>query len=147
MSDLSAPPLPSPVLVRRPDWPTVLARFIEARRRQPFAWGANDCCTFAADAVVAMTGVDPMADLRHLDTAAAATRFLAKQSLAVLVSERLGASVASAFGQRGDVLLVVQETRLLGICLGTTWAAPGPTGLVFGPMKMAQLAWPVGRIL
>ena len=39
-------------LPRRADWPERLAAFIEARRRQRFVWGANDCVLFAADAVL-----------------------------------------------------------------------------------------------
>jgi hypothetical protein len=38
--------------------------FLEGRARQPFAWGTNDCATFTADGVKAITGVDIAADFR-----------------------------------------------------------------------------------
>jgi outer membrane protein assembly factor BamA len=46
------------------DIPAELVRFIEERRSQPFAWGANDCCLFAADWVARATGRDPAAHYR-----------------------------------------------------------------------------------
>jgi hypothetical protein len=49
---------------RLPDWPEQLAAFIEARRDMPFDWAVNDCCVLAADAVLAMTGRDFLADYR-----------------------------------------------------------------------------------
>lgn len=128
------------------DWPQRLARFVEQRRNVPFAWGQQDCCTFAADAVMALTGSDPMSDLRHINTAAAATKLLKRHPLPDLVAERLGPITSALLAQRGDVVLIEQEGRhLLGICLGNQWAAPGEHGLVFGPMDTAHGAWPIGR--
>lgn len=133
-----------PPLVRHVDWPQRLAAFVERRRATPFAWGQQDCCTFAADAVVCMTGTDPMADLRHLNSAAAATRYLSRHPLPELVSERLGRAGPATLAQRGDVVLIEQQGRqLLGVCLGAQWAAPGEHGLVFGPMVVALEAWQV----
>lgn len=41
-----------------------LRAFINRHLPEPFAWGHHDCCTFAANWVLACRGVDPMADLR-----------------------------------------------------------------------------------
>lgn len=41
-----------------------LPAFIESRLLTPFRWGANDCATFAADAIEAITGVDVAEDFR-----------------------------------------------------------------------------------
>src|ERR1700735_5391711 len=38
--------------------------FLKARANEPFAWGAQDCALFAADGVLAITGVDIAADFR-----------------------------------------------------------------------------------
>jgi hypothetical protein len=43
---------------RKDGWQEALHAFLEARGRQPFAWGSNDCALFAADAVLAITGED-----------------------------------------------------------------------------------------
>lgn len=38
--------------------------FLLARAKMPFAWGQNDCALFAADGVLAITGVDIAAEFR-----------------------------------------------------------------------------------
>lgn len=43
---------------RLPDWPDRLRRSLRERLKTPFQWGVNDCATFAADCVLAQTGVD-----------------------------------------------------------------------------------------
>lgn len=137
---------PSQRLVRHADWPQRLALFVEQRRATPFAWGAQDCCTFACDAVVHMTGADPMASLRHIATATAARRLLKRIPLPILAAQHLGPMQTTAMAQRGDLLLLEQRGQhLLGVCLGHQWAAPGHHGLVFGPMDGALGAWPIGR--
>jgi hypothetical protein len=45
-------------------WPERLHAYLEGAARRSFAWGLHDCCTFACGAVQAMTGVDPMVELR-----------------------------------------------------------------------------------
>jgi hypothetical protein len=52
-------------ITRFPDWETRLAAYIQACRGKVFAYGKHDCCTFAAGAVRAMTGHDPMAEFRR----------------------------------------------------------------------------------
>jgi hypothetical protein len=51
-------------LTRTPDWEIRFATFLRERASVPFAWGTNDCCTFSADAVLAMTGTDIADDFR-----------------------------------------------------------------------------------
>jgi len=49
---------------RREDWPERLAVFLESRHTMPKQWGQNDCGLFCADAIQAMTDVDPAWELR-----------------------------------------------------------------------------------
>lgn len=49
---------------RFPDWPERLGRALRERLDVPFAWGTNDCATFAADCVLAQTGTDFAEGLR-----------------------------------------------------------------------------------
>lgn len=112
---------------------------------QPFAWGANDCCSFAGDGVVATTGTDPMADLRGVASARQALRVLQAWPLPALVTQRLGQPVCWQAARRGDVVLLEQGGRqLLGLCLGAQWVAPGHAGAVTGPMNQCHAAWAVG---
>lgn len=38
------------------NWDIKLVEYIRAKRKEPFAWGGNDCLTFANNAVIAMRG-------------------------------------------------------------------------------------------
>ena len=40
--------------------------FLLSRATAPFQWGTNDCCLFAADAILATTGTDIADDFRGL---------------------------------------------------------------------------------
>lgn len=52
-------------LTRHQHWATrSYHHFLIARAKAAFAWGVNDCALFAADGILAMTGVDIAADFR-----------------------------------------------------------------------------------
>jgi hypothetical protein len=52
-------------LVKKPHWHTrAFDPFLREREKMPFAWGTNDCCIFAADAILANTGTDIADDFR-----------------------------------------------------------------------------------
>lgn len=51
-------------LVRFPDWPVRLTNYMRRCAGRAYEPGTHDCCTFAAGAIEAMTGIDPMASLR-----------------------------------------------------------------------------------
>lgn len=53
-----------PGMRRRADAEQRLFDAVCARLRRSFAWGTADCCTWAFDAVQAVTGVDAIDDLR-----------------------------------------------------------------------------------
>lgn len=130
--------------MRLADWPVRLAACIEAARFVPFAWGVHDCCTFADDAVIAVTGQSRMAGLRgKYSTARGAAGVMRRHGgLDGAVTRMLGDPVPRA--RRGDVVLF--ESLLgpaLGVCVGPQIAARGPDGLVLLDMSAAQMAWRV----
>jgi hypothetical protein len=51
-------------MARKQSWPEDLHEYVDSRANTPFAWGSNDCCFFAADAALAMTGEDPAEEFR-----------------------------------------------------------------------------------
>lgn len=61
-------------LTRLRDWPERLDALLRSRAARPFEWGRNDCCTFVADAIEAMTGRDVMESVRGYSTALQAQR-------------------------------------------------------------------------
>ncbi|HWA22334.1 MAG TPA: hypothetical protein VG735_08070 [Caulobacterales bacterium] len=131
--------------MRRADWPERLAAYINGREAVAFAWGPNDCCSFAAGAVLALTGDDPMRALRRrYRSARGATRLLNEQTLESHLDERF-ARVGVAMAHRGDVALVEIEGRpSVAIVEGEMLVAPGLNGLVRVPRGLAVGAWRVG---
>jgi hypothetical protein len=132
---------------RLPDWPERLAALVEARRHAPFAWGSNDCLLFAADAVLACTGVDPAAAWRG--------RYGSEAEGEVLMGgtpwyrwvldwqDARGAwACPPAYAQRGDTALIeMGNDHLLGVVLGDQVAAPTLAGLGFVPLAAARRIW------
>jgi hypothetical protein len=140
-------------MVKRFDeWPTLLSNFLEERRLVPFEWGRQDCCMFACDAVLAMTGTDlagrfrgtyrtAAGALRAIRSAEASTIGELASWLAELHSIR-EISVLSA--QRGDVVLATHEGEdYLGIVAmdGTDAIGPGLEGTIRNPLSVAERAW------
>lgn len=135
---------------RAEDWPERLANFIEARRERPFAWGDQDCVSLAADAVLAMTGLDLLEPHRG----AYETE---DEADAILVAaggiEALLADLAGRIGlpdrpvkraQRGDLVMVrVGNHEVAGIVNGTNVAVPGLDRVQFVPLRTIVRAWAV----
>lgn len=131
--------------MRLPDWQLRFSDFGKARGSMPFAWGSNDCCTFAAAAVEALTGVNPMARVPAYDSALAAARLIEEGGgLRALATSLLGPPVPSIMAAVGDVVLVLNEGReALGICNGTCVAGAGEHGMLFVGMDAALAVWKI----
>lgn len=129
------------------NWQIYYEAFVLSRMGEPFAWGANDCATFAADCVRALTGVDPAAKgLREHTTELQAARALkAHGGLIGIATAALGPPLPALQAQVGDVVLTkAGERDMLAICNGATCIAPGPHGLVHLGMDTATACWRVG---
>lgn len=131
----------------------------------PFAWGRNDCCTFAAGAVEAMTGEDPAAAFSYHTLAGAVTTLREitgrddyAEGLACLPDALGFARVAVLCAQRGDLVLVPPGQRddvvgelvcelvpALGVVSlnGRLAVAPGLEVLRLIPVAATLAAWKV----
>lgn len=129
--------------MRTQDWQLRLAEFGQARASMPFSWGSNDCCTFTAAAVAAITGENPMAEADRYDSEFGALRLIAAAGgLRALVSSFLGDEIPTTAAAVGDVVLVMNEgAELVGVCNGVNVIAPGPDGMVALSMGAAVAAW------
>lgn len=130
--------------MRLPDWPQRLSACIDAARSVPFTFGAHDCCTFADDCVVAITGKSRMGDLRGAYAGSISASRLIRQhgGLRAAVIARLGPCASRA--RRGDVVMFMSAGReALGACIGSVFAAPGDGGLVFFPIGQAEACWEI----
>ena len=129
------------------DWQLRFEAFARERQSQPFCWGRNDCCLFAADAVLAITGRDLAKRQRGTySTASQALRRLrARKGVAGIATRLLGAPVPPLMARVGDLVLIEMDGMpALGVCNGTSLIGPGPDGIVAFGMGHAKAAWRVG---
>lgn len=139
--------------MRLRDWPQRFSDFGIQRARMPFVWGTNDCCTFAAAAVEAITGANPMASFEPYGTEAGAKRRALRRllrridkagGLQQLVADLLGTPISPLMAGVGDVVTVQNEgAELVGVCNGVNVMAPGKDGMVVLSMADAQAAWSI----
>lgn len=129
--------------LRLPDWQMRLAALVDGRAGQPFEWGARDCCLWAADAVLAVTGHDPAAPLRGAYASALqAGRVLRGTSIEALAEKALGDEILPALAQAGDVGLVVgEEGPALVVQGGDAWLAQAAVGLAVVRPDAVTRAW------
>lgn len=140
----------APMWLRRQDWPERLAELVEARREAEFTWGSFDCAMWAADAVVAVAGEDPLAHVRGTySTEAEADAILAAaggfEAFMVEAFRAFGApECPTCLLQRGDVGLVRYGNQLsAAVSLGHCAAVPGLHGLSFLAPRMFVRGWAI----
>lgn len=130
-------------------WRTRLNAELDRSRSMPFAWGTNDCCTFAARCVEAVTGEDLAAAYpRNYRTAKGALAALKRAGfddltqLAAAHCEEIAPSLASA----GDLAAIRSDATgwALGVVIGERIAFIGPDGLGSVPITDAVKAYRVG---
>lgn len=130
------------------DWQAQLDAFIESRRNLPHAYGSNDCCLFAADAIMAQTGDDMAKDFRGTySTQAEADKILADRGgLEAFVTSFLGDKRGGNNACRGDIVLFnpFPDKEAIGVCVDAQhFVCPGDTQLVFFRLSKALASWRV----
>jgi hypothetical protein len=141
-------------LKRTHDWPEKLLAFLTTNKTTPFTWGTNDCCTFAAGAIQAMTGTDIAADFRGYGGQSGAFAAIKRVCNGTGVADAL-AYCATKYGlaelaspllaQRGDLLLVSNNKDLIAGIVDLSGMALCVTdaGLIPFPITTAQKAYRV----
>lgn len=105
--------------MRNIDWQQKLIDLVKAREFIPFDWGKYDCCLFAADVVLEMTGKDYASDFRgKYSSEIGAKRLLSKAGGLEVVLSASFDEVEFNFAQRGDLVLVNTD---IGPALGIMW--------------------------
>lgn len=133
---------------RPPGWEARLSALVAQRHRCGFAIGVHDCCLWAADAVLAIMGVDLARDIRGTyHDAAGAARVLRAIGGLRGAAARAGAPLASpAYAVDGDVGLVRFSGKpLLAVRAGGVWLAQATAGLIGVSDSSAARAWGVGH--
>ena len=123
-------------------WLDALHATVEQYRNHPQKWGNWDCCQFAAECVLAMTGVDYRSKFPLYQSEAEALEIIGEHGgMAGLLSSVLGPPVPVARAMRGDI--VELPGNACAVCLGVMCAGTSPIGLRFRPTADALAAWSV----
>ena len=144
-------------LTRKLHWETrALHTFIQSRQNRSFKWCSQDCCMFAANAVLAMTGVDIASDFRtNYRTEAAAFSLIKSVTGGTTVADAVAYCAANhgmpeythpLLAQRGDMVVVEDAGRLVAGIVGLNGRdvlVPGETRLKRLSIMSIQRAWKV----
>lgn len=128
-------------MIRLPDWEPRLAEYLAKRHGVHFTWGATDCCLFAADAVIAMTGEDPATAFRgRYTTARGATRALKRYGAGTIEAtlDTMFGQIRTAFARRGDLVMCA---GMVGICVGGAALFVGEENGAPGLVRFDRSAW------
>ncbi len=118
--------------MRHSNWPSLMFAAIDEARERPFVWGESDCCLFAADVVLAMTGEDYAAPYRGKYNSARGSLIALKKYGAGTIEGSLDLIFPRRrCPRRGDVVIVtLDDSPALGICVGAQSAFRTKEGIV-----------------
>lgn len=148
-------------MARLDNWQTNLSSLIEAKRNEPFDFPNWNCLMWAADAIIAVKGVDILARYRGKYKSEKAAATLLRKLDKVTTSQALLEKTLNcepqpiAFARYGDIVLVnPAETDLElpadielfgpvpGVCYGPISYFVGDTGLVeVETLRLGQALW------
>ena len=133
--------------MRLHDWPERLSAAIAAAAGTPFDYGQHDCCLFAADCVLAVTGVDLAADWRGRYGTEASGLKLAKVRSVAQLAGRYFQEVEPVFAHRGDLAVAPLGRRGRLARVPLLFVVDGPLLRTYGaaaiPRVHATRAWRV----
>jgi hypothetical protein len=126
-------------------WEQALADYIAIKRHEPFEYGVNDCCLFAAGAVVEITGEDPMPEFRGKYDSLKGSLTVIKEIGAGTLEATLDGKfpeVAIGNAQRGDLAFLDGS---VGVVMGGFAYFVSDDGLERINRSLWDKCWGVGR--
>jgi hypothetical protein len=131
--------------MRIPTWEEKLSNYMAEKRHEPFEYGVNDCCLFAAGAVLQITGEDPMSEFRGKYDSLKGSLTVIKEIGAGTLEATLDGKfpeVGIGHAQRGDLAFFDGS---VGVVMGGFAYFASDDGLEKIPRAMWDKCWSVGR--
>lgn len=126
-------------------WEDALSNYILTKRNEPFEYGVNDCCLFAAGAVEAITGEDPMPEFRgkydSLKTSLQVIKDIGAGTLEATMDAKFP-EVQISHAQRGDLAFLDGS---VGVVMGGFAYFVSDDGLERIDRSLWDKCWSVGR--
>ena len=142
------------MIERVQNWPMKLNQIVEGFRTTPFIWGIHDCGTFACACYEAVTGKKINDTVVPRNTLTQYLRLVAGSPNGVvgLAESVFGPGLDDwAVARRGDLVLLesprvelVGIKQAMGVCLGSSCACVGLTGLEFVSVTCAVKVFRIG---
>lgn len=135
--------------MRFANWEERLNAVIEHHQASPFRWGKADCCLFAADCMMEMTGIDWAEDVRGTYSNAEEAKFVLEEMYDITsvsdIPDAMGfEEIPLTMAMRGDLVAYESEYGpALGICYGRVGLFKSRRGLQAVPMSNVMKAWKV----
>lgn len=138
-------------LDRVPGWDRALEDLATHHVDTPPEWGVSDCLMCAADAIKAVTGIDPLSKFRgKYQTEAGAARKMRQngcESVKDVFEQYLSLEPINRFSaRRGDVgVMIINDEYVAGFICSSGFAVMQPLGLSFFPITEIEQAYKVGN--
>lgn len=132
-------------MTRITGWAQALSESISNWQNRQFNWATSDCCQFAAEVVLAISGIDYRDRFPKYESRDEAEKILNELGgIEALASSVLGERKHPSAAKRGDVVACdFGDGLALGICLGVESCAPGIKGLVYRKTLKSVAAWSI----
>lgn len=119
-----------------------LIAYLDAHLATPFVWGSHDCVTFAAGAVEAQTGRDPLASVTRWSSIREAFRVIKSYGGLAAAVDTVLSEIPPALAHRGDIGAVPYKNDVLLVVVeGLTVVGPSYEGLLRLPRAAMTRAW------
>ena len=131
--------------MRLSDWEMQLSEYVLSKKSQPFEYGVNDCCLFAAGAVEVITGENPIPEFigayDSLKTSIKALKTLGSGTLEKTMDAKF-TEIQIGYAQTGDLAF---HDGSIGVIIDADALFVSDDGLVRISRDNWTKAWSVGR--
>jgi hypothetical protein len=131
--------------MRLSDWEMQLSEYVLSKKNQPFEYGVNDCCLFAAGAVEAMTGENPIPEFigayDSLKTSIKALKTIGAGTLEKTMDAKF-TEIQIGYAQTGDLAF---HDGSIGVIIDSDALFVSDDGLVRISRDKWCKIWSVGR--
>jgi len=131
--------------MRLSDWEMRLSDYVISKKREPFEYGVNDCCLFAAGAVEAVIGENPIPEFigayDSLKTSIKALKTIGAGTLEKTMDAKF-TEIPIGYAQTGDLAF---HDGSIGVIMDTDALFVSDDGLVRISRDKWSKTWSVGR--
>lgn len=120
---------------KKEDWEKHLNNFVQSNFDKPFVWGQWDCCLFSDACIKAMTGQSLIPKELHWVDKESALETIRDYGITLINSIRKACEqknlekIHPSFLQKGDLVIIQQETQVCGIYDGSKTIGPSSDGI------------------